>query len=219
MKAEKLYPIVSKWEEQWKRDCGGVLSSGVATEFALVKEALEKEMRDAAAKQGGVKSVYNAANAIIKNAKKCYPYKLNIHGMYEDKNQYGETIYNQDGDPIYCVCDGYTAVRFKRNLPLERVPDGAGEPFYLENIVKKPDGAQQIVLPDLADIKVFCKTCNKDELYCLDEELDVYVNPVYLANIMGCLPNATVYARDGVSAIYFEAENSDGVLMPARPNK
>ena len=211
MKAEKLYPIISKWEEQWKRDCGGMLSPGIATEFALLKEDLEKEMRDASAKKSGVKSIYNAANSIIKNAKKCYSARPNIHGMYEDKDQ--------DGEPIYCVCDGYTAVRFKRNLPLERVPDGAGEPFYLENIVKKPDGAQQIVLPDLADIKVFCKTHNKDELYCLDEELDVYVNPVYLANIMGCLPNATAYAKDGISVIYFDAENGDGVLMPARLKK
>lgn len=211
MKAEKLYPIVSKWEEQWKRDCGGMLSPGVATEFALLKEALEKEMRDAAAKQSGVKSIYNAANAIIKNAKKCNPGKTNIHGMYEDKNWYGETV--------YCVIDGYVAVRFKNALPIERVPYGAGEPFYLKNIVKKPDGAQQIVLPDLADVKVFCKTHNKDELYRLDEELDVYVNPVYLANIMGCLPNATAYAKDGISAIYFESENGDGVLMPARQKK
>ena len=211
MKAEKLYQIISKWEEQWKNDCGGMLSSGVATEFALLKEDLEKEMRDSAAKQGGVKSVYNAANAIIKNAKKCHPGKPNIHGMYEDENQYGETV--------YCVCDGYVAVRFKKELPLERVPNGEGEHFSLKNIVKKPDDAHQIVLPDLADVKVFCKTCNKDELYRLDEELDVYVNPVYLANIMGCLPNATVCARDGVSAIYFEAENGDGVLMPVRPKK
>ena len=211
MKAEKLYPIISKWEEQWKRECGGMLSPGVATEFALLKEDLEKEMRDTAAKQSGVKSVYSAANAIIKNAKKCHSYKPNIHGMYEDKDQYGETV--------YCVCDGYVAVRFKKELPLEHIPNDVGEPFHLKNIVKKPDGAQQIVLPDIADIKVFCKTHNKDELYRLDEELDVYVNPVYLANIMGCLPNATVYARDGVSAIYFEAENGDGVLMPVRPKK
>lgn len=27
MKAEKLYLIISKWEEQWKKDCGGMLSS------------------------------------------------------------------------------------------------------------------------------------------------------------------------------------------------
>lgn len=204
MKAEKLYPIISKLEEQWKKDCGGMLSHGVATEFALLKEDLEKEMRDVAAKQGGVKSVYNAANAIIKNAKKCYPSNPNIHGMYEDENEYGETV--------YCVCDGYIAVRFKKELPLEHIPDGVGEPFHLKHIVKKPSGAQQIVLPDLADIKVFCK-------YCLNEELDIYVNPNYLVNIMGCLPNATAYARDGVSAIYFEAENGDGVLMPARPKK
>lgn len=208
MKAEKLYPIISKLEEQWKKDCGGMLSSGVATEFAILKENLEKEMRDAAAKQSGVKSIYNAANSIIKNAKKCYSARPNIHGMYEDKDQYGETV--------YCVCDGYSAVRFKKELPLEHIPNDVGEPFHLKNIVKKHDGAHQIVLPDLADVKVFCKTHNKDELYCLDEELDVYVNPVYLANIMGCLPNATAYARDGVSAIYFEAENGDGVLMPAR---
>lgn len=211
MKAEKLYPIISKLEEQWKKDCGGMLSPGVATEFALLKENLEKEMRDVAAKQGGVKSVYNAANAIIKNAKKCYSSKLNIHGMYEDENQYGETV--------YCVCDGYVAVRLKKELPLERVPNGAGEPFSLKNIVKKPDGAHQIVLPDIADVKVFCRTCDKDDLYCLDEELEVYVNPVYLANIMGCLPNATAYARDGVSAIYFESENGDGALMPVRQKK
>lgn len=211
MKAEKLYPIISKLEEQWKKDCGGMLSSGVATEFAILKENLEKEMRDAAAKQSGVKSIYNAANSIIKNAKKCYSARPNIHGMYEDKDQYGETV--------YCVCDGYTAVRFKNELPLERVPNGACEPFHLENIVKKPDGAHQIVLPDLADVKVFCKTCNKDDLYCLDEELDIYVNPAYLANIMGCLPNATAYAKDGISAIYFDAENGDGVLMPARLKK
>ena len=74
MKAEKLYPIISKLEEQWKKDCGGMLSPGVATEFALLKENLEKEMRDVAAKQGGVKSVYNAANAIIKN----YPLHIRI---------------------------------------------------------------------------------------------------------------------------------------------
>ena len=211
MKAEKLYPIISKLEEQWKRDCGGMLSSGVATEFAILKENLEKEMRDASAKQSGVKSIYNSANAIIKNAKKDRPSYHSIHGMYEDENQYGETV--------YCVCDGYVAVRFKKELPLEHIPNDVGEPFHLKNIVKKPDGAQQIVLPDIADIKVFCKTCDKDDLYCLDEELEVYVNPVYLANIMGCLPNATVYARDGFSAIYFEAENGDGVLMPARPKK
>ena len=211
MKAEKLYPIISKLEEQWKCDCGEMLSSGVATEFAILKEALEKEMRDAAAKQSGVKSIYNSANAIIKNAKNDRPSYHSIHGMYEDENQYGETV--------YCVCDGYSAVRFKKELPLERIPDGAGEIFHLKNIVKKPDGAHQIVLPDLADIKVFCKTCNKDELYCLDEELEAYVNPVYLANIMGCLPNATAYVRDGVSAIYFEAENGDGALMPGRPKK
>ena len=211
MKAEKLYSIISKLEEQWKKDCGGMLSPSIATEFALLKEYLEKEMRDAAAKQGGVKSVYNAANAIIKNAKKCYPGKSNIHGMYEDENQYGETV--------YCVCDGCSAVRFKKELPLERIPNGAGEPFHLKDIVKKPNGAQQIVLPDIADVKVFFKICDKDDTYCLDKELDVYVNPVYLANIMGCLPNATAYARDGVSAIYFEAENGDGVLMPARPKK
>lgn len=211
MKAEKLYPIISKWEEQRKKDCGGALNPVIAGDFLLLKQELEKEMRDAAAKQGGVKSIYNAANAIIKNAKKCNPGKPNIHGMYEDENEYGETV--------YCVIDGYVAVRFKKELPLERIPDGAGELFHLKNIVKKPNGAQQIVLPDLADVKVFCKTCDKDDLYCLDEELDVYVNPVYLANIMGCLPNATAYARDGVSAIYFEAENGDGVLMPARPKK
>lgn len=209
MKAEKLYPIISKWEEQWKQDCAGMLSHGVATEFALLKENLEKEMRDATAKQGGVKSVYNAANAIIKNAKKCNPRKPNIHGVYEDENEYGETV--------YCVIDGYVAVRFKKELPLVRIPDGAGEPFHLKHIVKKSNGSKEIALPDLADIKVFCKTCDKGDLYCLDEELDVYVNPTYLANIMGCLPNATAYARDGVSAIYFEAENGDGVLMPARP--
>ena len=211
MKAEKLYPIISKWEEQWKRDCGGMLSPDIATEFALLKECLEKEMRDAAAKQSGVKSVYNAANAIIKNAKQYRPGKTNIHGMYEDENKYGETV--------YCVCDGYTAVRFKKELPLEHIPNDVGEPFHLKNIVKKHDGAHQIVLPDLADVKVFCKTCNKDELYCLDEELDIYVNPAYLANIMGCLPNATAYAKDGISAIYFDAENGDGVLMPARLKK
>lgn len=211
MKAEKLYSIISKLEEQWKKDCGGMLSPSIATEFALLKEDLEKEMRDTAAKQSGVKSVYNAANAIIKNAKKDRPAYHSIHGMYEDENQYGETV--------YCVCDGCSAVRFKKELPLERIPNGAGEPFHLKDIVKKPNGAQQIVLPDIADVKVFCKICDKDDTYCLDKELDVYVNPVYLANIMGCLPNATAYARDGVSAIYFEAENGDGVLMPARPKK
>ena len=30
---------------------------------------------------------------------------------------------------------------------------------------------------------------------------------------------ATAYAKDRIPAIYFEAENGDGVLMPVRPKK
>ena len=50
--------------------------------------------------------------------------------------------------------------------------------------------------------------------YLLDEELNLWVNPQYLLNVMECLPDCKAYAANKISPIYFKSENGDGVVMP-----
>ena len=170
-------------------------------------------MRLAEAKKSGNVSIVKAANRIIKNAKSGSHDELK--GMFTNK---------LNGETVYCVCDGYRAVRFNDKLLLPEVDEKyKGAEFDLTNVCKPSVDAKEIQLPDIADVKVWAKTQKYVEgkkkytkPYLLNEEVGVYVNPNYLIDIMECLPNAKVYTASPVSAIYFKAENGDGVLLPCR---
>lgn len=122
----------------------------------------------------------------------------------------------KSGD-TWCVCDTYRAVRFKDKLPLEELSDKE-IPIDIVRVFgcHTKNHTIFITLPNMADLKLYDKT-HKSEPYLLDATIPVYVDVKFLISMMECLPNARV-TTDGksLSALYFEAENGDGILLPLR---
>lgn len=153
------------------------------------------------------KAMLSAANRIIKSAKRIQSYREFLHGVFVQPDQQGETR--------YCICDGYRAVRFKDEWPLEMAPANNGEPISLNNVVHRLDGDIEVAAPDAVDLKAYSKE-HKGEAYRLDDNFGVWVNAAYLLDMLSCLPGAKIYVASKYSPVYFEADNGDGVLMPIR---
>lgn len=214
MKASLVYEQVKSWRDT----CTGNVHPVILGEMDILMETCYKEMLQNEAKRGGTKSICSAANRIIKNAKTTN--KEILCGMFPNTLNTGETV--------WCVCDSFCAVRFKDKMSLEEVDMSKGDVFHLENICKKPNNAYEIKLPNIVDVKLAAKENivknNKGKKvgmkpYCINADMPLYVNPQYLLNMMECLPDCKVYAADSISAIYFEADNGDGVLLPVKPPK
>lgn len=182
-------------------------------EMNNVLKQLEADMLIEQSKKAGTKSIVTAANRIIKNAE--LRNKPVLEGMFTNQTR--------DGLTLYCVCDSFVAVRFNEKPLLPEIDEKwHGQEMQLEQIVKKPKYGKEIVLPDIGELKVFIKTHKikeksnpkKVDDYLLDEELNLWVNPQYLLNVMECLPDCKAYAESRFGAIYFNAENGDGVVCP-----
>lgn len=209
MTTERLYNIIKSWSVN-VHDEGFIM---MENEMLDVLKSLETDMLLEQSKKSGTKSIMVAANRIIKNAESTG--KDVLAGMFENKDRYGETK--------YCVCDGFVAIRFNEKPLLPEVDSKYhGQEMQLEQIVKPMDGSEEITLPDISELKVYIKTHKIKEKnnpkkvadYLLDEELNLWVNPQYLLNVMECLPDCKAYAANRISPIYFKAENGDGVVMP-----
>lgn len=129
--------------------------------------------------------------------------------------------YLPNGKPRWCVCSGYVGIRFKEELPLE--PMAEVPPFNMNNICVKPDGAKELDLPSVADVKQHIKANRVQDGnkmvpadFLLDAELGLWVNPKFLVNAMECLPNGRAWAASAIGIIYLESDDGDGVLMPVR---
>lgn len=164
-------------------------------------------------KEFGTKSIVNAANRIIKNAE--LRNKPMLEGMFTNQTR--------DGSTLYCVCDGFVAIRFNEKPLLPEIDKKwHGQEMQLEQIVKPMYGSKETNLPDISELKVYIKTHKIKEKnnpkkvadYLLNEELNLWVNPQYLLNAMECLPDCKAYAANRISPIYFKTENGDGVVMP-----
>lgn len=211
MTTEKLYDVIKEWRESVMAE--GMVATGLEMEKTL--KQLEADMRLAEVKKSGTKSIVTAANRIIKNAQKENAARPLLHAMFEN------TLGN--GTTVYCVCDGYHAVRFNEKPLLPELDSKYnGQQMNLNNIVKEVDGSGEIQLPDIAELKVYIKTHKitdksnpkKVEDYLLNEYLGLWVNPQYLLNVMECLPGCKAWAANKKSVIYFTAENGDGCLCP-----
>lgn len=209
MTTEKLYDTIKGWRDCF--DAAGLYL--VAKDMDTTLKQLEADMLIEQSKKASTKSIVIAANRIIKNAELWNKPMLN--GMFINKDKYGEAK--------YCVCDGFVAIRFNEKPLLPEIDEKYhGQEMQLEQIVKPMDGSKEIILPDIAELKVYIKTHKIKEKnnskkvadYLLDEELNLWVNPQYLLNAMECLPNCKAYAANRISPIYFKAENGDGVVMP-----
>ena len=209
MTTERLYGIIKSWSVRI-HDEGFLM---MENEMLDVLKSLETDMLIEQSKKSGTKSIVTAANRIIKNAESTG--KDMLMGMFTNQTR--------DGSTLYCVCDSYVAIRFNEKPLLPEIDEKYhGQEMQLEQIVKPMDGSKEITLPDISELKVYIKTHKIKEKnnpkkvadYLLDEELNLWVNPQYLLNAMECLPDCKAYAANRISAIYFKAENGDGVVMP-----
>lgn len=209
MTIERLYDIIKAWRDSC--DTAGLYL--VAKDMDTTLKQLEADMLIEQLKKSGTKSIVTAANRIIKNAESRN--KPMLEGMFTNQTR--------DGSTLYCVCDGFVAIRFNAKPLLPEIDKKYyGQEMQLEHIVKPMDGSKEIKLPDVGELKVYIKTHKikeKNNLkkvadYLLDEELNLWVNPQYLLNAMECLPDCKAYAANRISPIYFKAENGDGVAMP-----
>lgn len=209
MTTEKLYDIIESWSIR-VHDAGFLV---IEKEMLDVLKALESDMLLEQSKKSGTKSIVTAANRIIKNAESNS--KDMLMGMFTNQAR--------DGSTLYCVCDGFVAIRFNEKPLLPEIDEKYhGQEMQLEYIVKSMDGSKEIELLDIAKLKVYIKTHKIKEKnnpkkvadYLLNEELNLWVNPQYLLNAMECLPDCKAYAANSISPIYFKAENGDGVVIP-----
>lgn len=209
MTTEKLYDIIESWSIR-VHDAGFLV---IEKEMLDVLKALESDMLLEQSKKSGTKSIVTAANRIIKNAESNS--KDMLMGMFTNQAR--------DGSTLYCVCDGFVAIRFNEKPLLPEIDEKYhGQEMQLEYIVKSMDGSKEIELLDIAKLKVYIKTHKIKEKnnpkkvadYLLNEELNLWVNPQYLLNAMECLPDCKAYAANRISPIYFKAENGDGVVIP-----
>lgn len=209
MTTEKLYDIIKGWRDSC--DTAGLYL--VAKDMDTTLKQLEADMLVEQSKKSGTKSIMTAENRIIKNAESTG--KEVLIGMFTNQTR--------DGSTLYCVCDGYVAIRFNEKPLLPEIDKKwHGQEMQLEQIVKPMDGSKEINLPDISELKVYIKTHKIKEKnnpknvvdYLLNEELNLWVNPQYLLNAMECLPDCKAYAANRISPIYFKAENGDGVVMP-----
>ena len=207
MTTEKLYDIIKTWRDSVTAE--GMIATGA--EMDNVLKQLGADMLIEQSKKSGTKSIVTAANRIIKNAELLK--KPLLAGMFTNQTK--------DDSTLYCVCDGYVAIRFNEKPFLPEIDSKYhGQEMQLEQIVKPMYGSKEIDLPDIGELKVYIKTHKIKEKnkkvadYLLNEELNLWVNPQYLLNAMECLPDCKAYAANRISPIYFKAENGDGVVMP-----
>ena len=209
MTTERLYDTIKGWRDSVTAE--GMIATG--TEMNNVLEQLEIDMLIEQSKKSGTKSIVTAANRIIKNAE--LRNKPMLEGMFTNQTR--------DGSTLYCVCDGYVAIRFNKKPLLPEIDEKLhGQEMNLEYVVNPTDGSKEIALPDLSELKIYIKTHKINEKnnpkkvadYLLNEELNLWVNPQYVLNAMECLPDCKAYAANRISQIYFKAENGDGVVMP-----
>lgn len=210
MKADELYVLIDKWRKEMEE----VGKMGCVAEMGQVMLELREEIYTSAQKAAGKsgKAIVSAAKRIVKSAKATK--RPAISGVF--------TNVDKDGTKHWCVCDGYVGVRFNEPMPIE-ADMSVGTPFDMSKVCRMPDSAKELDLPTLAEVKVYAKT-NRTEPdrknktnpkhMKLDDEIGLWVNPELLINIMECLPDAKAWAATRHSAIYFKADNGDGVLMP-----
>lgn len=209
MTTERLYDAIKAWRDS----CNTAGLYLVAKDMDVTLKQLEADMLIEQSKKSGTKSIVTAANRIIKNAKSHN--KPMLEGMFTNQTR--------DGSTLYCVCDGFVAIRFNEKPLLPEIDEKYhGQEMQLEYIVRKSDFGKEITLPDIGKLKVYIKTHKikeknnpkKVDDYLLNEELNLWVNPQYLLNAMECLPDCKAYAANRISPIYVTAENGDGVVMP-----
>ena len=212
MKNDKLLTALRKIERELM---GGKEPSAYISLQNLITE-VEGEIRDECNKENGKGSIYKAAERILKvtqgSSREC------LHKAYRGKKG-------------VLICDCFRAVRFNLDTAPVLVEHPAG--YDYPDIDRIIDGSKYndvpVNVPSLGDLRAFIKT-EKARLKAKNEkgvrlilmegtETEIHLNAQFLLDMLEALPGATVTAskqRTKMSAVYFKAENGDGVLLPLR---
>lgn len=216
MKNDKLLIELRRIEESLIK---GKEPSAYITLQNLITE-VEGEIRDECSREAGKSSVAKAAQRILKNAQACQSARPCFHKAYRSKN-------------TLSLCDGFRAVRF--NLDTAPTLDEHPENYDYIDVDRIIDGAkdnsvQVLLTRDIVELRAYIKT-EKARLKAKKEKrvklivtdgygLEIHLDAEYLLDMLEALPGATVTAsrqKTQTSALYFKAENGDGVLLPLRP--
>ncbi len=180
--------------------------------LARVLASLRQDIREQANKKAGRGNINKAMQAVIKGVPE---YRPNFKGYFMS----GE---NND---ILTVCDGFRIIRSFVSLDVGELVNGVDVNSIMDEA--KNESTEALELPTLNELKAFIKLKKaeqntrkaKDVIYDFGENLPA-VNAGYLLDILTAFPEAKAFMRAGdigmVSAIYFEAEGGDGVLLPLR---
>jgi hypothetical protein len=102
--------------------------------------------------------------------------------------------------------------------------------FYIDRIIEGSRGNDVPVnVPSLGELRAFIKT-EKARLKAKGQkgvrlilmegtETEIHLDAQFLLDMLEALPGATVTAsrqKTAMSAVYFKAENGDGILLPLR---
>lgn len=213
MKNDKLLTELRKIE-------AGLLNSKEPSAYIQLQTligAVEDEIRDECNKANGKGTVAKAAERILKGA------QSSPRGCFHKAFR---------GKKGILICDGYRALRFTSAPVLLTHPEGYDYPD-IDYII---DGSKYndvpLNVPSLGELRAFIKT-EKARLKAKKEKgvrlklmegtkYEIHLDAQFLLDMLEALPGATVTAskiKTATSAVYFKAENGDGVLLPLRPPK
>lgn len=181
--------------------------------LARFLDTVEHESKKQTAKNGGQLARFRAMERIIKRAKQ--DHRPALWGAWTvDGSQY--------------VCDSFRLVRLSDPLDLPTIPDNV-EPIDAARILEpsaKNEGAR-LELPDPAALRAYIKTekaRHKGQRNAPPPSWDFgddlpRVNAQYLLDMLEIFPESVAIcskSRPLLSAIYFQASDGDGILLPAR---
>ena len=182
-------------------------------------EEVEAEIRDVYNKASGNASVADAAKRVQKRASQ---HRMEaLHRAYR-------------GSQGLIICDGAQALRFNLDTAPSLVEHPEGYVFYpdIDRIIDGSKGNDvPVEVPSLGELRTAIRIAKAKHnaprgggaVFILKAaEQDVRVDAQLLADMPEALPGATVTAareKTQRSALYFKAENGDGVLLPLRPTE
>lgn len=191
MTNEAMLKLVSEIQEQGNFDWFKLLK--------IKKELEEDVLKDAARASGSSKSQQTAAKIL----KKCDREKL-------------QKAWIEDG--IQYFLDGYMGFALNKHLPLPLCEE---KPFDISSMIQgaKRQNDKELSLPSQAEILGYVKVKKaegqKNQFWDFGEGMP-YVDAQRLYDMIAILPNASVSWHSPVNSLYFQAENGEGILMPAR---
>jgi hypothetical protein len=216
MKSETLLTKLRSIEADLIKSGGGP-SAYIALQ-TLISD-VEREIRDECNKGAGKGSIAKAAQNILKCA----------------QGQKREMLWKAyRSEHSLTVCDGFRAVRFNLDTApvLETHPDRFFDyPDFGKIFAEAKRNAVPVTVPIPAELRAFIKTekarlkakKQKGTAFILNAAgQDIRVDAEFLLDMLEALPGAVVTAsrtKPRIGALYFKAENGDGILLPCRPLK